>query len=153
MPSIRPCIALFTLLIAGLSQPAAALCVSAAEAHLREGPGKHYRKTWTVYQYMPLQSLGNKGRWLKVKDLDGERHWIHASLVSTRMGCAAVKRANANVRTGPGTQYPRATWSPLDRYYSLKVLSTKGRWTQVRDEVGNTGWVASALLWSLRAGR
>lgn len=88
MPSIRPCIALFTLLIAGLSQPAAALCVSAAEAHLREGPGKHYRKTWTVYQYMPLQSLGNKGRW-----------------------------------------------------------------TQVRDEVGNTGWVASTLLWSLRAGR
>lgn len=143
---------MIALLLAGMTTNASALCVSSAEAHLREGPGKNYRKSWTVYQYMPLQQIGSKGRWLKVKDVDGERHWIHNSQVSRKIRCATIKTSTANVRTGAGTQFPRASWSPLERYYSLKVLSSNGRWTKVSDEVGNKGWIANSLLWAPRAG-
>jgi SH3-like domain-containing protein len=126
---------------------AQALCVTSPQANLRAGPGTRYQKTWEVYQYMPLQRIGQRGNWLQVKDVDGDRHWVHRRLVGKRSRCAVVKANTANVRSGPGTTYRQTDWSPIVRYYSLQVVKRSGRWLKVRDEVGNLGWIARSLLW------
>lgn len=126
---------------------ASALCVTSSQANLRGGPGTKHEKTWEVYQYMPLQEVGRRGNWYHVKDVDGDRHWVHKSLVSRRVHCAVVKADRANVRTGPGTGYRAADWSPLSTYYSLKAVKRSGKWVKVQDEAGNTGWIAKSLLW------
>ncbi len=136
-----------TLSLLGMIGHASALCVTSPQANLRQGPGTHYKKTWEVYQYMPLKKIGQRGNWLHVRDLDGDRHWVHKRLVSSKVHCAVVKSSRANVRTGPGTRYRQAAWSPIDSYYSFKTIGRSGRWLQVRDEVGNTGWIARSLLW------
>lgn len=143
--SLFACLLAAPLLVA--SSNASALCVTATQANLRAGPGTKYQKTWEVYQYMPLQRIGRKGAWYQVKDVDGDRHWVHKNLVSASLHCAVVKKPTANVRSGPGTRYPQRNWSPVEHYYSFKTIGNKGRWLKVKDEVGDTGWIAKSLLW------
>lgn len=138
------------LFCAALLAPAAAsaLCVSVPEANLRHGPGVHYDKSWEVLKYMPFKKIGQKGGWYKVKDVDGDVHWILGRLTTNAIRCAVVKVDKANVRTGPGTGYANSPLSPVEKYYSFKVVDTKGGWVKVQDEVFNNAWVAKTLLWT-----
>ncbi len=124
-----------------------ALCVTAPVANLRSGPGTRYAKTWQVFKYMPLEKLGRKGNWYKVRDVDGDVHWIFRKLVTEKTKCAAVRVKKANIRTGPGTRYRKTEVSPAIKYDSFKVLKRKGSWVKVEDEFGERGWIAGKLLW------
>lgn len=129
------------------SNYAFALCVKAPLANLREGPGTKYEKTWHVFKYMPFKKLAQKGNWYKVQDVDGDVHWIYSKLVTGKINCAVVKVDEANVRTGPGTNFEKKAFSPAIKYDSYKVLKRKGSWVNVIDEFGNTGWIFRKLLW------
>lgn len=126
---------------------ASAACVKVPEANLRQGPGTDNEKSWEVFKYMPLKKVGQKGSWYQVEDVDGDRHWIYSRLLSNSMRCAVVKVDEANVRTGPGTHYEKSPLSPVEKYYSFKVIKTQGSWVKVEDEVFNEGWVYKPLLW------
>jgi|Deesub1362A_J573_1020465.scaffolds.fasta_scaffold09915_2 SH3-like domain-containing protein len=124
------------------------LCVDVPEANLRRGPGTKYEKTWQVFRYMPFKRLAKKGNWYKVEDVDGDVHWIYRKLVTDKFRCAVVKVPKANVRTGPGTNYPKnSLLSPAIKYDSFKVISIKSSWVKVMDEFGDTGWIHRNLLW------
>lgn len=140
-------VALFcaALLIPGT---ASALCVKASEANLRQGPGTQFEKSWEVFQYMPLKKIGQRGKWIMVKDVDGDTHWVYSRLVTSAIRCAVVKVDKANVRSGPGTGYAKSPLSPVDKYYSFKIIGSKGKWLKVQDEVFNDGWMAKSLLWT-----
>ena len=135
------CAALFT------SATASAACIKVPEANLRQGPSTDNEKTWEVFQYMPLKKIGQKGGWSHVKDVDGDEHWVYSKLLSNSMRCAVVKVDEANVRSGPGTNYEKSPLSPVEQYYSFKVIKTQGNWVKVEDEVFNEGWVYKPLLW------
>ena len=130
-----------------LSTQAAAWCVKVPEANLRQGPGTQFEKSWEVFKYMPFQKIGQKGSWYKVKDVDGDEHWVYRNLVTSTMRCAVVKTDTANVRTGPGTNHEESPLSPVEHYYSFKVIKVQGDWVKVQDEVFNEGWVYKNLLW------
>lgn len=130
-----------------LNQESPALCVSAPEANLRSGPGTKYDKLWEVFKYMPLKRIDRKGIWFKVADVDGDRYWVYAPLVTSKYECAVVKEEKANVRSGPGTSYPQISISPAMKYYSFKILEIKGLWVNVMDEYGAKGWIYKPLLW------
>ena len=127
--------------------PAAAFCIKVPEANLRQGPGTQFEKSWEVYKYMPLKRIGSKGDWYKVEDVDGDTHWVYRKLVSETMRCAVVKSKEANVRTGPGTNFAKSPLSPVEQYYSFRVTGSKGSWVKVEDEVFNEGWIYKPLLW------
>jgi SH3-like domain-containing protein len=124
-----------------------ALCVKAPKANLRSGPGTQYEKTWHVYKYFPLKTLGSKGNWFKVQDVDGDVHWIYRKLVTDNFDCAVVKTAIANVRSGPGTRFETKYFGPAGKYDSFKILKRQGKWVKVLDEFKNMGWIYRKLLW------
>jgi len=124
-----------------------AICVDTDAANLRKGPGIKYVKTWQVFKYMPLEKIGKKGNWYKVKDVDGDIHWIYGKLVTSKYSCAVVKVKKANVRKGPGTKYSKTELSPVIKYDTFKVLKIKGKWVKVVDEFGDKGWIYKELLW------
>ncbi len=124
-----------------------ALCVSADTANLRRGPGTKYEKTWQVFKYMPLEKVAEKGGWYKVKDVDGDIHWIYGKLVTSKYKCAVVKAKRANIRTGPGKRYRKTSISPAIKYDSFKVLKSGRKWVKVVDEFGEKGWIYKKLLW------
>lgn len=132
------------LLFSGISD---ALCVKMPEANLRGGPGTKHKKTWTVYKYMPLRELGRKGAWYNVSDVDGDKHWIYKKLVTNSYKCAVVKKESVNIRSKPSIKAPKLPISPIDKYYSFKVIGTTKDWVNVLDQVGNKGWISRKLLW------
>ncbi len=129
------------------SAHALALCVDVPKANLRQGPGTQFEKSWEVYRYMPFRKIEQRGNWLHVEDVDGDRHWIFHTLVSDRLRCAVVRGAKVNVRTGPGTHFVTSPLSPVEKYYSFRVLEERGDWVKVSDEVFDEGWIARQLLW------
>lgn len=134
-------------LIALSSAAAEAICVSSDYANLRSGPGTSYEKTWEVLKYTPLEVLEKKGLWYRVKDLEGDVHWVYAKLVSSSIKCAMIKDEMANIRKGPGTDYDQTEESPGKQYYSYKVTKVSGDWVKVTDEFGTDGWIFKPLLW------
>jgi SH3-like domain-containing protein len=130
-----------------LNAYAYAICVNVSEANLRKGPGTHYEKTWEVFKYMPFKQLRKKGEWYRVRDVDGDVHWIYKQLVTDKFNCAVVKNNEANVRSGPGTKYKKSSLSPVIKYESFKVIKRKGSWVKVEDEFGDSGWIFRKLLW------
>lgn len=137
--------AIFILYAAHDSQ---ALCVRVAKANLRTGPGTGYEVVWEIFKYMPLIKVGTSisGRWYAVKDVDGDVTWIYKNLLTSGYHCAVVKSETVNVRTGPGTRYPKSRISPAKQYYSFKVEKRKGNWVRVKDEWGGRGWINRNFL-------
>lgn len=135
---------LMVFIFSGISE---ALCVSTPVANLRSGPGTKYKKNWQVYKYMPFRRMSRKGNWYMVRDVDGDEHWIHKKIVTSKIQCAVVKVEKANIRSGPGIDFAKADTSPAIKYDSYKVLKIKGLWVKVLDEYGDKGWIYRKLLW------
>ncbi|TKB27374.1 peptide-binding protein [Desulfopila sp. IMCC35006] len=56
----------------------------------------------------------------------------------------SITTDNANVRTGPGTDYPASM--ELFQGYPLKVTEKKGDWYKVTDFENDTGWVHDSIV-------
>jgi len=138
------CLLSFTL----VSQTAAGLCVKTKRANLRSGPSTNYPVSWEVYRYMPFTKIKRKGKWYKVKDLDGDTHWIFSKLVTSRFRCAVVKSKRVNLRTGPGTRHPASAIYPsAKKYESFKVIKRKKGWALLEDTDGDKVWAYDKYLW------
>ncbi len=137
----------FFLALLGFSSYSYALCVSVPEANLRSGPGTKYKKTWEVFKYMPFKKVSAQGDWYKVKDVDGDAHWVFRKLITEKYKCAVVKVDRVNVRSGAGTNYSKSALSPALKYDSFRVIKIKSKWVNVEDEFGDKGWIFRNLLW------
>lgn len=136
------------LVLALLALPGAAtaqeLCVQVARANLRAGPGTDNKKTWEVYENMPFVRVGSQGDWLRVRDVDGDEHWIFGRLVTDNRDCVTVKAERANVRKGPGTNHD--IWFTVEKYTSFRRVGSQGSWIKVEYE-GETMWIYNTLVW------
>jgi len=149
--------AFWILLLAGLANNALALeakpiCVTGSEANLRAGPGKNHRISWEVKRYMPLVSVSRRGDWIKVRDVDGDLHWVFKTLVSGKVRCVTVKNSRARIRAKPTTQ--SKTWRTVEKYTSFKLLETTKDWVRIefliqknRKPVRQSGWIYRKLIW------
>ena len=57
----------------------------------------------------------------------------------------SIKSNPANVRTGPGTEYP-VKWTFVRRGLPVEVTAEFVNWRRIRDGEGDEGWVLGALL-------
>ena len=158
LPSKRKHIFLFCLVLiltGGFLPPEVvqALCIKDKKANLREGPGTHHKKLWEVPKYMPFKKIRRKGDWLQVQDLDGDKYWVYRKLTTTKYKCAVIKDW-ANLREGPGTNFPKVPWSPtgkppfrMPKYFPMKVLKIKNSWVRVEASDGDQAWIYRPLVW------
>ena len=82
-----------------------------------------------------------------MQDVDGDQHWIYKKLTTGKFNCAVTKVDKANIRSGPGSQYKKTSFSPSLKYDSYRVIKRKDNWVKVRDEFGDEGWIFRKLLW------
>lgn len=57
----------------------------------------------------------------------------------------SLKSNPVNLRKGPGTKFPKA-WVFRREGLPVEVLREHGRWRQVRDSDGATGWILRTLI-------
>lgn len=113
-----------------------------------KGPGSQYPKSWVVGKYTPLQEIERKNRWIKVKDQDGEIHWVPSTQVTNKYRCISVKSSVAQLRTGAGAQFaPPASMVTADKYTPFKRIESEGPWVQVESDYGIKAWIHEKNLW------
>jgi hypothetical protein len=139
------CLLVLGLVFAGFS--AGALCTLYPDTVLRRGPGTKYPISWRVGKYMPLVDTEYKSGWYKVKDLDGDIHWVYRKAVSTSMQCMAVRTSQATLRTGPGTDKTYGDLPTVGKYYAFKRIGFEPPWYWVEDEARGRYWIHENLLW------
>lgn len=136
----------FPFLLAALPCAAWAqrLAVGAAIANVRSGPGTQYDVLWQVEKYYPFEVLKKESKWYYFKDFEGDRGWLHESLVK-KIESVVTTCSSCNVRSGPGTKYAKVFG--VERGTPFKVLGKKGNWIQIEHAEGHRGWIYKSLVW------
>ena len=134
------------LLILGFSATALAerLAVSAPVANIRSGPGTDHNVLWKVEKFFPLLVIDKSGQWYQFKDFEGDRGWVHRSLLN-KTPTVITKNEKCNIRSGPGTSHK--ILFTVEKGIPFKVLKRKGSWSHIEDSDGDKGWIHKALVW------
>jgi len=145
MKKVIPIVLALAMLLAGghLAQ-AERLSVKADIGNVRSGPATTDPVIWQVEKYHPLNVIQKQGKWYLFEDFEGDRGWIHSSLL-TDLKAVVVKNNKCNVRSGPGTD--KAIQFTVDKGVPFKVIEEKGKWIPVMHADGDQGWIHQALVW------
>lgn len=134
----------FLLLITPQADAQRMVSVAGEEVNLRSGPGKQYPAEWIVSHGYPLKVIGQRGKWLEVRDFENDGGWIYRPLTAgTPYSIVNVKVAN--MRSQPTTRsriIAKLAYGDL-----LKTLERKSNWIKVQREGGLRGWIARRLVW------
>ena len=134
------------LLILGFSATALAerLAVSAPVANIRSGPGTRHNVLWKVEKFFPLLVIDKSGEWYQFKDFEGDRGWVHRSLVD-KTPSVITKNDKCNIRSGPGTNHN--ILFTVEKGIPFKVIKRKGSWIHIEHSDGDKGWIHKSLVW------
>ena len=131
------------MLLAGTAS-AERLAVSAPVANIRSGPGTSHNVLWKVEKYFPLRVIGKSGDWYHFEDFEGDKGWVHQSLVS-KISAVVTKNDECNIRSGPGTD--NKIIFTVEKGIPFKVLKREGSWIHIEHADGDKGWIHKSLIW------
>jgi len=134
---------LLILLLAGAAS-AERLAVSAPVANIRSGPGTSHNVLWKVEKYFPLRVIEKSGEWYHFEDFEGDKGWVHRSLVS-KISAVVTKNDACNIRSGPGTG--NKIIFTVEKGIPFKVLNREGSWIHIEHADGDKGWIHKSLIW------
>ena len=148
LPAVRKtlCIVFALLLVPAVASVAQAerLSVETNIANVRSGPNTSDAVIWQVEKSHPLNVVRTQGDRCLFEDFEGDRGWIHRSLLAATR-TVIVRKNKCNVRSGPGTG--SAIRFTVDKGVPFKVLAEKGKWLHVIHADGDKGWIHRSLLW------
>ena len=134
---------LLIVLLAGVAS-AERLAISAPVANIRSGPGTDHDVIWKVQKYFPLRVIEKSGEWYHFQDFEGDRGWVHKSLVG-KISTVITNNDACNIRSGPGTDNPVIL--TVGKGIPWKILDHKGSWIQIEHADGDKGWIHKSLVW------
>lgn len=129
------------------AQAGETVCVAGSRANLRAGPSTRNKLTWSVYQYFPFKKVKEEKGWYLVQDVDGDLHWVLGKLTTSQYKCAVTKNDKTIVKFKPSDSAGSPKWSPVKKYYSVRVLKIDGEWVHIQDGDGDKAWIKKTDLW------
>lgn len=144
-----PLTLIILLLLFTSSAFAEMLSIAGERVQVRSGPGKQYSVKWEFGDGFPLKVLSKKGKWVKIKDFEGDTGWVYNTFLNSEKHMIVKankgKKKKINIRSGPSTKYKKIGQA----YYGVvfKSLEQQKGWAKVKHESGLTGWVKRSLLW------
>jgi len=140
---------MLTIMAASLILPCAVfaqerLCVAAAIANVRSGPGTQYDVLWQVERYHPFIIIQKKGDWYEIKDFENDVAWLYKSLLENIEAVITIKD-KCNIRSKPDTK--SQVLFIVDKGVPFKVLERKENWIKIEHGDGDIGWIYKTLVW------
>jgi uncharacterized protein YgiM (DUF1202 family) len=127
---------------------AQAYCVTKPGVRLRKAANVKAPTTWRVPRYMPLSGTGKRsGKWVEVKDVDSQTHWVQSNEITTAKTCVVVRVQTSRLRQGPGRNFQASNLGLADRYMAFLDLGGEEGWTQIEDENGEKAWISVDHIW------
>ena len=121
------------------------LTVKSNAVNFREKPSSKAKVLFSLDKYYPLLVIGSKGGWYKVKDFEGDRGWMHQSVLTSKFRGVVIKVAKANLRLKPTTKSKIAFTAA--RGAAFRYLKKQGDWLLVQHADGDKAWVHHNLVW------
>lgn len=139
-------LSILTVLIILTSSTAFAqrLTVGVETANIRSGPSQTHDVLWQVEKYHPVVIIEKTGSWCHFKDFEGDKGWIHGSLLRSIPSIITIKE-KCNIRSGPGTKYEIVL--TVGKGIPFKVVEEKNNWIHIRHADGDSGWIHNSLVW------
>lgn len=137
-------ISIVLLIIFNSASLAERLTVESSIVNIRSGPDTKYDILWQIGKYHPIFVLKKSGNWYHFRDFEGDKGWIHKSLVSN-IPSVITNKEKCNVRSGPGTKY-KILFS-TEKGVPFKSLKRQGNWIHVQHADGDKGWIHKSLVW------
>lgn len=115
------------------------------EVNMRTGPGSQYPIRW-VYRRrgLPVRIVAESDQWRQVEDPDGERGWIHSSLLSRRHTVLIVGEGVVEMKRSPGAE--ARTLLRIEPGVIVELVSCEQDWCLI-DLEGDRGWVRRQAIW------
>ena len=134
----------FLLLVFTGVASAERLAVALSVANIRSGPGQNHELLWEVEKYHPIDVFQKSGQWYNFRDFEGDKGWIHKSLVG-KVPSVITQKENCRIRSGPGQSF--AILFTVEKGVPFKVIQRKNSWIQIQHADGDKGWVYQSLVW------
>ena len=117
------------------------------EVNMRTGPGSQYPIRW-VYRRrgLPVKIVDESDQWRQVVDPEGERGWIHSSLLSRRHTVLVVGEGVAEMKRSPAAD--ARTLLRIEPGVIVELVDCEGDWCLV-DLEGDRGWLRRQRLWGV----
>lgn len=120
------------------------LSIASSIANIRSGPGTKYDILWQVAKYHPILVLKKSGNWYHFRDFEGDKGWLHKSLVRN-IPSVITNKEKCNVRSGPGTKFK--ILFTTENGVPFKIIKRKSNWINVQHADGDKGWLHKSLVW------
>ena len=135
-------VVLFSALVM-FSSNVTADCVNSDGVVLRADKGLKSPVTWRVRKFLPLIPVGggSYNGWIKVRDMDGDIHWVKQKYITKEYHCVAVKIDGVPIKKNPFINSPNKYNEPAKKYDTFKFLGVSKGWINVEDAYGDTGWI------------
>jgi SH3-like domain-containing protein len=144
MMKLRVFISAFLLVLISSTALAQRLSVGVPIANIRSGPGQNNEILWKVEQYYPLVVIEKSGQWYQFKDFEGDKGWIHGSLVRS-IPSVITRKEDCNIRSGPGRKFDIVF--TVEKGIPFKVIEQKKNWIHIQHADGDKGWIYKSLVW------
>ena len=134
---------LLILLIAEIAVAGDFASVMKDGVNIRSGPSTKSDVLWEVFKDYPVEVLQRQGDWVQVRDFEGDKGWIYASLLSKEI-TMIVKVETANMRSGP-TKEDKII-ATVKKGVVFTPVEQQGNWIKVQYKKDITGWMYNTLL-------
>ena len=142
---VRVILAVIVMALASPCAGAQRMAVAASIANIRSGPGTNYDVIWQIARYHPIKVEQKKGNWYLFVDFQGDRGWIHKSLVD-KTETVITDKSKCNVRAEPVVKDGNILFQ-VPEGIPFRVIRRKGNWLQVEHADGDRGWIHRSLVW------
>jgi len=114
--------------------------------NIRSGPGDKQAVLFTVNEGHPVRIEKTQGKWVKIKDWEGDTGWVLKDNVQN-IRTIVITSGRVNVRSGPSMS--QASTSTLDRGMIVQVIEEQKGWLKVAnyDTHKTLGWIYKEMAW------
>ena len=121
------------------------MAVSASTANVRAGPGTKHDVIWQIERHHPVQIKEKRGNWYHFVDFQGDRGWIHRSLLN-QTRTVITRKTKCNIRSRPVVKKNNVAFQ-VSEGIPFRVIKRKGNWIHVEHADGDRGWIHKSLVW------
>mgnify|MGYP005843193285 CR=1 FL=1 len=117
------------------------------KVNVRSAPNLKSEVLFQAHLGYPVEIAQTEGKWVKIKDWQGNVGWVYRPLISEEVKTAVVVPERVNIRKGPGLKYKVVGQAESGEVY--KVFSKKNGWVKVGYYLENqeVGWIRDDLVW------
>lgn len=141
------CFLVIWLIILAAPVWASTASIKKDKVNVRSAPNLKSEVLFQAHLGYPVEIAQTEGKWVKIKDWQGNVGWVYRPLISKEVKTAVVLPERVNIRKGPGLKYKVVGQAESGEVY--KVFSKKNGWVKVGYYLENqeVGWIRDDLVW------